>query len=59
MIILFCVVMFAVFTALKIADVINWSWLAVTSPIWIPFLLFVFLVIIRWVRESLDEWFDK
>lgn len=27
-------------------DVYNWSWWAVTSPIWVPFALFIFIFLI-------------
>ena len=33
------------FIGLKLAGIINWSWLWVLSPIWIPFLLFIFIVL--------------
>ena len=35
-----------VFITLKLLNVIKWSWLWVLSPIWISFILFIFIVII-------------
>jgi hypothetical protein len=32
----FLIILFAVFASLKITGVISWSWLWVTSPLWIP-----------------------
>ena len=32
----FCDVLAILFIALKLCDVIDWSWLWVLSPIWIP-----------------------
>lgn len=37
-------VLFIVFLVLKLTDHIDWSWWWVTSPLWIPFALFVPLV---------------
>ena len=33
-----------VFIALKLCNVINWSWLWVLSPLWISFILFVLII---------------
>lgn len=34
------------FIALKLTGVITWSWLWVLAPIWIPFVIAVFILII-------------
>lgn len=38
--------LFIVFLVLKLTNTINWSWWWVTSPLWIPFALVLFIVII-------------
>lgn len=42
-----------IFIALKLVGIINWSWLWVLSPIWISFVLFVFVFFIAVV------WFKR
>jgi hypothetical protein len=42
----FTTVLFLIFMTLKLAGFINWSWWWVTSPIWIPFVSVMVLVII-------------
>lgn len=32
-----------IFITLKLTDYIDWSWVWVLSPIWIPFLIFVII----------------
>lgn len=39
-------ILFIVFLVLKLTSVINWSWLWVTSPLWIPFALCIVLLLI-------------
>lgn len=34
-----------IFVVLKLVGVINWSWILVLSPLWISFLLIVFLIV--------------
>jgi hypothetical protein len=36
---------FLIFLTLKLCDVIEWSWWWVISPLWIPFVLCIVLVI--------------
>lgn len=43
-----CEVLTVVFIVLKLVGVINWSWFAVLSPIWIVILL---LVIIKMLED--------
>ena len=35
-----------IFITLKLTDVINWSWWAVLSPIWIQLVLIIIIVIV-------------
>jgi len=35
-----------IFITLKLIDKIDWSWIWVLSPLWIPFLIFIAVVII-------------
>lgn len=42
----FCGALTIAFIILKLCKVINWSWLWVLSPIWIPFCLLVIILII-------------
>ena len=39
-------VLFLIFLVLKLTNTIDWSWWWVTSPLWIPFALFVLIVVI-------------
>ena len=55
LIFIFCTVMLAVFVALKLANVIAWSWLWVFAPLWIPIAIALFLVVIGFLREFLDS----
>lgn len=38
-------VLFLIFLVLKLTNTIDWSWWWVTSPLWIPFALFVLIVV--------------
>ena len=53
-----CWVCGAVLIELKIAGVINWSWLSVTSPIWGPFALIfaalAVLLILKGILKALN-----
>jgi len=40
------VTLFLVFLVLKLTGNIDWSWWWVTSPLWIPFALFLSLVVV-------------
>lgn len=44
----FCGLLTVVFVTLKLTNVINWSWVWVVSPLWISFLiaLFIFLIVL-------------
>lgn len=54
---IFCVVLSAVFIALKLANVIAWSWLWVLSPLWIPVGVGVFFVVVIALHDALDDFF--
>ena len=55
---IFCVVLSAVFIALKLANVIAWSWLWVLSPLWILVGLGVFFVIVVALHDALDDFLE-
>ena len=44
----FCGLLTIVFIVLKLVGVIKWSWLWVLSPIWIPALIVIVLLVIAW-----------
>jgi hypothetical protein len=43
------------FIGLKLANVIDWSWLWVLSPIWIPFVFIVLLGAVVVVSEECEK----
>ena len=46
-----CTLMFLLFLGLKLGHVIDWSWLWVCAPLWIPFLLVLPLIAMAfWAR---------
>lgn len=47
----FCDVLLIVFIVLKLVGVINWSWIWVLAPFWIPFLLYILLNITETLIE--------
>lgn len=52
---IFCIVLSAVFIALKLANVITWSWLWVLSPILIPVALVTILAIVAALHDAIDD----
>lgn len=46
-----CDVLTVVFIVLKLVGVINWSWVWVLAPLWIPFLLYILLNITETLIE--------
>ena len=38
--------LFIVFLVLKLTKVIDWSWWWVTAPLWIPLLIFLFVILV-------------
>ena len=47
-------VLLIIFVVLKLTGLINWSWLWVLSPIWIPICLGLFLFVIGLLLEALS-----
>lgn len=43
-----------IFTALKLCNIINWSWLWVLSPLWISWLIVLMVVIILLIHIVID-----
>ena len=43
------------FITLKLTGVITWSWLWVLAPIWIPFIIVVFILIIAGIVIALNK----
>lgn len=50
----FCDVLLIVFIVLKLVGVIDWSWVWVLAPFWIPTLILIFLTIIIKLIERKD-----
>ena len=48
----FCGVLAIVFITLKLLKIINWSWLWVLSPIWIPTIIAIIIFIfVSWLLQ--------
>ena len=47
----FCGLLAVAFIVLKLTGVINWSWLWVLAPIWIPTAIIVIVLVVILVRE--------
>lgn len=45
----FCGLLTIIFIVLKLLKVINWSWLWVLAPIWIPIIIIIMIVIITFI----------
>lgn len=50
-----CFMLFLTFLVLKLCNVINWSWLWVTAPLWIP-LMFISTLLGFFAIDALDEY---
>lgn len=48
-------ILFVIFLGLKITGVINWDWIWVFSPIWIPIILVSMLIIAIYILKSIVE----
>jgi hypothetical protein len=48
-------ILFVIFLGLKITGVINWDWIWVFSPIWIPIILIFMLIIAIYILKSIVE----
>ena len=44
-----------IFATLKIADVIAWSWVAVTTPLWLPLIVLIIVLAIAFAIEELSQ----
>lgn len=44
-----CDILFLIFLVLKLTGNIDWSWWWVTSPLWIGFILGIFLLILYYI----------
>jgi hypothetical protein len=47
--------LFIVFLVLKLTNVIEWSWLWVTAPLWIPFIVAVVIFVVGKILISLGK----
>ena len=52
----FCGLLTIAFIILKLCNVINWSWLWVLSPIWIPILFVIIITIIACIHHHGTRW---
>ena len=48
-----------IFITLKLTGYINWSWLWVLSPFWIPFAIALFVFIVVFLFTLLVDIFDR
>lgn len=48
----FCGLLTVLFIALKLTDIISWSWLWVLAPIWIPVSLLIVLAVIITIADD-------
>lgn len=44
--------LFLIFMALKLANIVDWSWWWVTSPLWIGACLLLVMFILLWISSS-------
>ncbi len=51
--------LFVVFLVLKLVGVIDWSWWWVTSPLWIPIVIILAVLVITFLGVSLLNLFIK
>lgn len=45
--------LFIVFLILKLTETISWSWWWVISPLWIPVVFFVFVIMVIFLSKSI------
>lgn len=48
-------ILFVVFLILKLTNVINWSWWWITSPLWIPVIIVLFLLLVVLILTKLID----
>lgn len=53
-----CFTLFIVFLVLQLTHVIDWSWWWVTAPLWIPFALFLAIMVFIAIISILVGVFD-
>lgn len=51
----FCSALFLVFLVLKLTNTIGWSWVWITSPLWIDFILSVWASVVNTRREQKEK----
>ena len=54
----FCGLLTIVFVALKLTGVIDWSWWAVTTPIWIPIVIVLTIILVIFIIFQISEKID-
>jgi len=52
-----CTVVGIVFIILKLVGVIDWSWVWILCPFWLPIVFLLVLCFIVFIREKLDDIF--
>lgn len=55
----FCGLLAIVFITLKLIGIINWSWLWVLSPIWIPFAIWLAVIVILLICAAIKGIIDS
>lgn len=55
----FCGLLAIVFITLKLIGIINWSWLWVLSPIWIPFAIWLAVILILLICAAIKAIIDS
>jgi len=55
----FCGLLAIVFIVLKLCHIIEWSWLWVLSPLWIPFTIVLVILIVILLVMLISMVFDK
>lgn len=52
----FCGLLTILFIALKLTKVITWSWWWVLSPIWIPFAIVLFMILLIFIVSAFKKY---
>lgn len=55
----FCGLLAVAFIVLKLCKVINWSWLWVLAPIWIPIVLCILIIVIALIVAGIKSTIKK
>lgn len=48
-------IMFLIFMTLKLTDCIDWSWIWVTAPLWMPFTVVIVLAVISAIIKYSEQ----